>query len=187
LVIGFIMSYSWSLFCSCVWLFVKLLGEETYLSHQVILVKITCCEVKYFDVKYFLWCEVFWCYILPVMSSVFLRKKKRFIIFDDHTFCDVKYLYFLCLGMFSLWVLWGPVLGLEPWEQPWLMSLAPTNGAIECQGKRKCKTSWRKKNNLSEEKRRLRMTKRKCCYGEIGAIYTLCFILLKIRCYSPHV
>jgi hypothetical protein len=37
--------------------------------------------------------------------------------FDYHNFSDVKYLYFLCLGMFSFWVHLGPVLGLEPLEQ----------------------------------------------------------------------
>ena len=31
--------------------------------------------------------------------------KKRFLNFSDHNFGDVKYLYFLCLGMFSFWVL----------------------------------------------------------------------------------
>ena len=40
--------------------------------------------------------------------------KKRFLNFGDHNFSDVKYLYFLCLGMFSCWVCLGPVLGLEP-------------------------------------------------------------------------
>ena len=37
--------------------------------------------------------------------------------FDYHDFSDVKYLYFLCLEIYSFWVHLGPVLGLEPIEQ----------------------------------------------------------------------
>ena len=37
--------------------------------------------------------------------------------FDYHNFSDMKYLYFLCLGMFSFLVHLGTVLGLEPLEQ----------------------------------------------------------------------
>ena len=47
--------------------------------------------------------------------------------FCDDTFCDVKYLYFLCLGKFSFWTIRGPVLGWELWEQPWLMSIIYTH------------------------------------------------------------
>ena len=36
---------------------------------------------------------------------------------DYHNFSDVKYLYFLCLEIYSFWVNLGPVLGLEPIEQ----------------------------------------------------------------------
>jgi hypothetical protein len=86
------------------------LVKKLICSIKWFLVKNTFCEVKYFNVKYFLWCEVFFW-------------EKRFLIFGDHTFCYVKYLYFLCLGMFSVWALWGPILGLEPWEQSWLMSI----------------------------------------------------------------
>ena len=136
--------------------------------------------------KYLLWKEVFWCEILPVMWSVFCEK--TILVFCDNTFCDVKYLYFFCFGKFSFWAIRGPVLGLEPWEQPWLTSLALTNGAILIQGERKCKTTWRKKITSGRKKiRRFAMTKRKCFYGEIGDMVTLCLILFKIRCYSPNV
>ena len=37
--------------------------------------------------------------------------------FDYHSFSDVKYMYFLCLEIYSIWVHLGPVLGLDPIEQ----------------------------------------------------------------------
>jgi hypothetical protein len=33
--------------------------------------------------------------------------KKGFLNFSDNDFSDVKYLYFLCSGMFSFWVRFG--------------------------------------------------------------------------------
>jgi len=47
-----------------------------------------------------------------------------------------------------LCLLMGPPLAGGPREHPWLMSLAPTNGAMRCQCARKHKTSWGKKSNL---------------------------------------
>jgi hypothetical protein len=37
--------------------------------------------------------------------------------FDYHNFSDVKYLYFLCLEIYSFWFHLGPILGLEPIEE----------------------------------------------------------------------
>ena len=39
----------------------------------------------------------------------------------------------------------GPILDKNPWERPWLMSLAPMNGAIRCWCGQKSKTSWGKR------------------------------------------
>ncbi len=58
------------------------------------------------------------------------------------------FLYFLCCVQRRKDPSWCPNYGYflyqNPWEQPWLMSLAPTNGAIRCQGEQKYKPPWGK-------------------------------------------
>ena len=67
----------------------------------------------------------------------------------------------LLLVLFDL--LMGSALAEDPKEHPWLMSLAPTNGAMKCQCARKIQTSGGKNVNLWWEKKYgVQMMKRKC-------------------------
>ena len=80
----------------------------------------------------------------------------------------LKYLHFPCC-IFAykekgpvLCPVCGHFLCWNAWEQPWLMSLAPTNGAIRCQGERKYKPPGGKNKPQVGKKGRFAMTTRKC-------------------------
>ena len=129
-----VMYFIWWLFFSHVWLVVKFLGEEIYLLHHVIVYK-----------KYLMWKEVFFMKNTFCKVSLFLRN--WLLVFWDITFCDLKCYTSSFWNSFRFGPSKGLFLGVNTLiEWPWLISLAPTNGAIRCQGEQKYKPPGGKLN-----------------------------------------